>query len=267
MNSLSFSGWPALLAAGALTLAGPARAGPPQGETIDLGGGVTMEFVLIRAGSFTMGSDENTGDGDESPQHEVTITRPFYLGKFEVTQEQWVALMGSNPSGFKGAKRPVDSVSWNDCQRFLARLHEKTGRKFALPSEAQWEYACRAGTHTTWSFGNDAAVAGDYGWLGVNSGGTTHAVGTRKPNAWGLYDMHGNVWEWCADWYAKHGYPTGRVADPTGPATSEGRILRGGGWGEDPLNARCAGRNCDGPDGAHNGIGFRCVLLADGFNR
>ncbi len=236
-------------------------AAPPATASIDLGDGVAMRFVLIPAGSFVMGSPDNTGEEDEWPQHKVAITRPFYLGQFEVTQAQWEKVMGGNPSEFQGAQRPVDHVSWNDCQRFLEKLATRTGRTFALPTEAQWEYACRAGSTTPWSFGDRAASAGDYAWLGENSGGRTHDVGGKKPNAWGLYDMHGNVWEWCADFYEKHAYARSAPSDPPGPAQSEGHILRGGAWGEDALNVRSALRNCNGPDGAHNGIGFRCVML------
>jgi formylglycine-generating enzyme required for sulfatase activity len=235
----------------------------PKTASVDLGDGVTMDFVLIPAGSFEMGSDENTGEGDESPIHNVTLTRPFYLGKCEVTQEQWQQVMGNNPSDFRGAKLPVDTVSWNDCQEFFAKVKTRTGRTFTLPTEAQWEYACRAATSTPWSFGDKDTLATDYAWLGDNSGGTTHPVGTKKPNAWGLYDMHGNVWEWCADFYTKHAYDTNAPVDPLGPPASEGRILRGGAWGDAPEGIRCAVRNTNGPDGKHNGIGFRCVLVID----
>jgi formylglycine-generating enzyme required for sulfatase activity len=263
MKSLphSIACWWLLTTAATLGVAGPAQ--PPQSARVDLGSGVTMEFVLIGPGSFIMGSDENTGDGDESPEHKVTLSQAFYLGKYEVTQEQWTAVMGGNPSEFKGAQRPVDTVSWNDCQAFLAKLQDRTGRKFALPTEAQWEFACRAGTVTPWSFGAHDQPAADYAWIGSNSGGTTHPVGGKKPNAWGLYDMHGNVWEWCADWYAKHAYAGGEVTDPQGPASSEGRILRGGAWGEHPNNMRSACRNCIGPDVRHNGTGLRCMLLPE----
>jgi formylglycine-generating enzyme required for sulfatase activity len=234
-------------------------------ETMDLGGGVKMEFVLIQPGSFLMGTDEDSGDGDEAPVHKVTITKPFYLGRCEVTQEQWKKIMGGNPSHFKGAKLPVETVSWNDCRCFLAKLGEKTGRKFALPTEAQWEFACRAGTTNRWSFGGSDAGMGDYAWSGANSGGTTHPVGEKKPNAWGLYDMHGNVGEWCADWYAKHAYPKGDVTDPVraGPVPDSGPVWRGGAWGDNSDYLRCAYRNCNGPDGSHYGIGLRCVMLPD----
>ena len=233
---------------------------PTPTTTLELGRGVKMEFVLIPAGAFVMGSEENAGEGDESPQRRVTLTRAFYLGRFEVTQAEWEAVMGANPSEFRGALRPVDSVSWDDCQRFIAKVKAKTGRVLALPTEAQWEYACRAGTGTAWSFGAEEAAAVAHAWLAANAGGATHPVGEKHPNPWGLYDLHGNVWEWCADAYEKHAYRGGDVVDPRGPAASPGRILRGGGWGEHPNQARSAVRNCNGPDGRHNGIGFRCLL-------
>lgn len=231
-------------------------------ESLDLGGGVTMEFVRVPAGSFTMGSEENTGDGDESPKHTVTLTQSFYLGKFEVTQAQWTQLMGANPSKFRGPQLPVDSVSWNDAQLFLAKLGAKTGRRFALPTEAQWEYACRAGTTAPWSCGADESRLAASAWFAENSGETTHAVGTRAANPWGLHDLHGNVWEWCSDWYAKHAYAGGAATDPTGPAEPTGsRVLRGGGWGEDSDHVRSAVRNCIGPDIGNPGTGLRVVLL------
>jgi formylglycine-generating enzyme required for sulfatase activity len=244
-----------------LTRGASAPEPPPKTVTVDLGRGVAMEFVLIPAGSFVMGSDEHTGEGDESPAHRVTVSRPFYLGKTEVTQEQWTAVMGDNPSAFRGAKLPVEHVSWNDCQRFIAKLSAKAGRSFALPTEAQWEYACRGGTTTPWSFGKHESAAGDHAWLGENSGGGTHPVATKASNAWGLHDMHGNVWEWCSDWYAKHAYDDKNVIDPTGPAAATGsRVLRGGAWGDAPEGVRSAVRNCLSPAETHDGIGFRCVM-------
>ena len=224
---------------------------PMKTATIDLGGGVKMEFVLIQPGAFVMGtSEENDPDSDASPPHKVTLTQPFYLGKYEVTQEQWEKIMGRNPSHFPGAKRPVETVSWNACQEFLAKLQARTGRKFVLPTEAQWEFACRAGTSTLWSFGDRDAAMGNYAWSGSNSGQTTHAVGEKKPNAWGLYDLHGNVAEWCADWYAKHTYSRGDATDPGGPPAGDSRVVRGGAWGDDSGYLRCTYRNCNGPDGA-----------------
>jgi formylglycine-generating enzyme required for sulfatase activity len=175
--------------------------GPPKELAVDLGGGVKLELVLIPAGSFMMG-DEN-GYNNEKLVHKVNITKPFYLGKYEVTQEQWEAVMGNNPCHFKGPKNPVEQVSWNDCQKFLEKLNEKVGGgRFSLPTEAQWEYACRAGSTTKYCFGNDKSGLGEYAWYDESegdktrsAGDQTHPVGRKKPNAWGLYDMHGNVGE------------------------------------------------------------------------
>jgi formylglycine-generating enzyme required for sulfatase activity len=226
--------------------------------TVDLGGGVKMEFVLIRPGSFTMGSD--VGHKDEIPVHKVTLTQPFYLGKYEVTQEQWEKVMGGNPSVFKGTNLPVENVSWNDCQSFLAELQRKTGRKFALPTEAQWEYACRAGTTTTFSFGDDETTLAEHAWYAANSDRKTHPVGQKKPNAWGLYDMHGNVFEWCADWYTES-YPKEDATNPLGGASGERRVIRGGAWLYIPDNLRSADRSFSPPGYRVNEYGLRCVML------
>lgn len=225
--------------------------------TIDLGGGVTMEFVLIRPGSFKMGSDRN--DYDEKPVHKVTLTQPYYLGKYEVTQEQWERVMGNNPSHFKGAKLPVENVSWEDCQRFIRQIGEKVGRKFALPTEAQWEYACRAGTTTQYSCGDDPAVLDEYAWHAGNSELKTHPVGRKKPNPWGLYDMHGNVFEWCQDWYAES-YPEGDATDPTGAPEGDRRVIRGGAWLYVIDNLRSADRGFSPPEYRINEYGLRCVM-------
>ena len=233
--------------------------GPNKTETIDLGGGVKMEFVLIRPGSFTMGADKGN-QGDEKPAHKVTISKPFYLGKYEVTQEQWEKVMGSNPSNFKGPKLPVEQVSWNDCQNFLAKLKKKvTGYEFRLPTEAQWEYACRAGSTGDYCFDDGETNVGEYGWHSNTSGGKTHPVGEKKPNAWGLYDMHGNVWEWCSDAYGP--YSSEAVIDPKG-ANSGNRVLRGGAWYINPRCLRSASRDNGMPDYRYNGIGLRCVAVS-----
>jgi formylglycine-generating enzyme required for sulfatase activity len=227
-------------------------------ETVDLGDGVTMEFVLIQPGSFSMGTANH--DYDEKPVHQVTLTQPFYLGKYEVTQAQWEKVMGANPSHFKGAKLPVDNVSWDDCQLFLAALRKKVGKKFALPTEAQWEYACRAGTTTEFSSGHDEALVSDYAWHSGNSNLTTHPVGEKKPNPWGLYDMHGNVYEWCADWYAE-AYPGGDAVDPVGPTSGDRRVIRGGAWLYVLDNHRSSDRGFSPPDYRSDEYGLRCAML------
>jgi formylglycine-generating enzyme required for sulfatase activity len=228
--------------------------------TVSLGGGVNMEFVLVRPGSFQMGSE--TGAGDEKPVHKVTIAKAFYIGKYEVTQEQWQAVMGANPSSAKGPKLPVTDVSWTDCRDFAAKMAEG-GRGaagvFRLPTEAEWEYACRAGTTTAFCFGDSEASLGEYAWFTGNSGGKTHEVGTKKPNAWGLYDMHGNVREWCSDWYA-NAYTAEAATDPEGPAQGSSRVDRGGGWGLGAGGCRSAGRYDYAPGYRSGDLGGRLVL-------
>ncbi|QDV91080.1 Serine/threonine-protein kinase pkn1 [Phycisphaerae bacterium RAS2] len=208
--------------------------GPPKELTLDLGGGVKLDLVLIPAGEFMMGSpdDEEDRDSDEGPQHRVRISKPFYMGKYEVTQAQWQAIMGSNPSRFKGdGTLPVDSVSWEDCQAFCKKLSSRSGKEVRLPSEAEWEYACRAGTTTRFCFGDSDSSLGSYAWYDENSDNKTHSVGGKRANAWGLHDMHGNVWEWCEDTHHDNytGAPTdGRAWTTGGKQTS--RVLRGGSW-------------------------------------
>jgi formylglycine-generating enzyme required for sulfatase activity len=213
--------------------------------SFDLGGEVKIELVLIQPGSFLMGDE--TGDAEEKPVHKVTIGKPFYLGKFEVTQEQWEAVMGGNPSHFKGKKNPVERISWEACQEFIKKLNEKfadSGAIFSLPTEAQWEYACRAGSSTRFCFSDEEAGLAEYGWFADNAGGKTHPVGEKKQNAWGLYDMHGNVWEWCADWYDGNYYRQSPANDPAGPTAVSSRILRGGSWGDPGPYCRSAYRYC-----------------------
>ncbi|MCK5186398.1 MAG: formylglycine-generating enzyme family protein [Deltaproteobacteria bacterium] len=163
---------------------------------------IGMEFVLIPAGEFEMGSPSGEEDrwDNEGPVHTVKIEKAYYLGKYEVTQEQWREVMGTNPSSFKGDDLPVEQVSWNDAQDFVRKLNAREGTdKYRLPSETEWEYAARAGTTTRYSFGNDESDLGDYAWYSDNPGSKTHQVGQKQPNPWGLYDMHGNVWEWVQD--------------------------------------------------------------------
>ncbi len=217
---------------------------------VDLGGGVMLDLVLIRPGKFLMGSEN--GDSDEKPVHEVTISRSFYLGKYEVTQAQWEAVMGSNPSCFKGATLPVEQVSWEDCQKFIEKINSKGVGTFRLPTEAEWEYACRAGTT-----GGYAGNLDEMAWYDKNSGDMTHPVGTKKANPWGLYDMHGNVWEWCQDWYGP--YPGSAVQDPKGAAGGSYRVARGGCWYHDARICRSAARAGGSPSSRHYNLGFRLV--------
>jgi formylglycine-generating enzyme required for sulfatase activity len=194
-------------------------------EKIDLGKGVKLEMVLIPAGKFMMGSPvSEKGRNENETQHEVILTKPFYMGKYEVTQEQWEAVMGNNPSLVKGEKLPVTNVPATHLQNFIAKLNAKSNSGYRLPTEAEWEYTFRAGTITAYSFG-DAITPKDANYTGSKIG-IPATVGNYQANAFGIYDMHGNVWEWCEDWFGD--YPTGVVVDPTGPVTGEKRVLRGG---------------------------------------
>ena len=230
--------------------------------TVDLGGGVLMEFVLIQPGAFQMGS---THRSDEQPIHTVTIAKPFYMGKYLVTQAQWLRINGPmNASNFKGATNPVETVGCNECEWFMAKLKKQApGRTYRLPTEAEWEYACRAGSTSDYYFGSDTNRLGEYAWYGANSNNKTHPVGEKKPNAWGLYDMHGNVWEWCADVY--HATYAGAPTD--GSAWTQGgtgqRVLRGGSWLADARYVRAAVRNGLDTDYRYMYYGFRVVAEVD----
>jgi formylglycine-generating enzyme required for sulfatase activity len=220
-----------------------------------------MEFVLVKGGCFSMGS---TVRDDEKPVHEVCV-KDFYLGKYEVTQAQWVKIMGSNPSSFKacGPECPVESVSWNDAQEFIQALSAKSKKQYRLPTEAEWEYAAtNAGKHDVWAGTNDEAKLGAYGWYVKNSGETIHKVGQKKPNALGLYDMSGNVWEWCQDYYSTAYYGESLKDNPVGPLEGQERAARGGSWENDPVSLR--GTNRDNVDAAarDNIRGLRLVLPA-----
>ena len=237
------------------------KAGPPDAIALDLGGGVKLELVLIPAGKFMMGSpkEEKDRQDSEGPQHEVAISKPFYMAVYPVTQEQYEKVTGKNPSHFKGAQNPVENVNWDDAVGFCKHLSQKTGKTVQLPTEAQWEYACRAGSTTRFCYGddNDDSKLGDYAWYTGNSGGTTHPVGQKKPNDWGLYDMHGNIWQWCSDLYDEKYYANSPKTDPQGPATSSARVLRGGGWGASPALSRSATRGGWGWGGRDIYNGFR----------
>jgi formylglycine-generating enzyme required for sulfatase activity len=228
---------------------------------LDLGKNVTLKLALIAPGKFLMGSpaDEGGRDEDEGPQREVVISKPFYVGLHEVTQAQYEAIMGAKPSKFTDAAKPVESVSWEDAAEFCRRLSRRTNQAVALPTEAQWEYACRAGAKTRFSSGDDERSLATVARYSQGANGGTAPVGSKKPNAWGLYDMHGNVWEWCADWYAGS-YVNAPTQDPAGPALGESHVLRGGSWINTADGCRCATRNKGLPDVRYNGIGFRIVV-------
>ena len=199
-----------------------------------------MEFVLIPAGAFLMGAVD--GESEERPVHMVQISQPFYLGTYSVTQAQWQSITGENPSRFAGhANRPVEQVSWDDAQRFIQWLQRREPAvTYRLPTEAEWEYACRAGSTTAYSFGDDPQRLKEYAWYSDNSGGQTHDVGQLQPNAWGLCDMHGNVWEWVQDWYDADYYQHSPTVDPQGPASGSDRVIRGGSWGGGAGDCRSA---------------------------
>jgi formylglycine-generating enzyme required for sulfatase activity len=234
------------------------RGTPGRAMTVDLGGGAKMEMVWIPAGEFNMGSDD--GESYEKPIHRVKLTKGFWMGKYEVTQEQWKRVMGNNPSYFQGGRNPVERVSWSDCQEFIRKLNVSVqGSGFRLPTEAEWEYGCRAGTTTRFHSGNADGNLDGIAWYGGNSGSTTHPVVQKQANPWGLHDMSGNVWEWCQDWYAN--YPSGAVTDPTGTSSGSDRVLRGGSWGNNPVDCRSAFRNGNGPSRASFSYGFRVVVV------
>jgi formylglycine-generating enzyme required for sulfatase activity len=211
-----------------------------------------MKFKPLLGGTFTMGQEEHAV--------EVTLTNAFELGVYEVTQKQYEAVMGTNPSQFKGPQNPVERVSWDDAVEFCRKLsalpaEKKAGYVYRLPTEAEWECACRAGTTTAYSFGDSDSELGDYAWYNENSVNTTHPVGGKKPNPWGLYDMHGNVFEWCQDWYGD--YPSGAVTDPTGAASGSRRVLRGGSFNFHSSNVRSAYRFLSLPVSRSFPYGFR----------
>jgi len=217
-------------------------------------GSIEKEMMPISAGKFVMGPVLFEKDSrKDKTQHKVTLTKPFFMGKYEVTQERWEALMGNNPSLTKGARLPVTGVSWDDCQGFIRMLNAKTKGGYRLPTEAEWEYSCRAGTTTAYSVG-DIITKSDANY-GDGEAGTTKLGGSYKPNSFGLYDMHGNVWEWVEDRFGD--YPAGAVTDPTGPAKGEHRVFRGGSFFGDGSQAFSSNRrNCPPTDRALN-VGFR----------
>jgi formylglycine-generating enzyme required for sulfatase activity len=260
-----------------------------QSFSEDLGNGVKLEMIYIPGGSFLMGSPEDEGYENERPQHRVTLS-PFYIGKYPITQAQWRAAMGNNPSHFKGIDLPVEQVTWDDAVKFCQAIRKRTGRTYRLPTEAEWEYSCRAGSIGQYCFGDGQSLLDQFAWFGNNAGvqrldarkvweevghewekywgliqkndNKTHPVGQKKPNKFGLNDMHGNVWEWCQDWYDENYYAQSPETDPQGPESGEYRVLRGGSWSEDIDFCRSAYRHHEAPDVAYLAFGFRVVCIA-----
>ena len=221
------------------------------------------EMVLVESGTFTMGcTDDECIVDRELPAHQVTLTKGYYIGKYEITQAQWKAVMGNNPSHFRGDNLPVEQVNWEDVQRFLIKLNELTGKNYRLPTEAEWEYACRGGkfsAHYKYSGSNDVY---DVAWCGAYSGGTsnetTYPVGTKQPNELNIYDMSGNVWEWCSDWYSA--YTEEPQTDPQGATEGSDRVARGGGWYTVEEFCHVANRFIGNPDFRDNSLGVRVAL-------
>jgi formylglycine-generating enzyme required for sulfatase activity len=250
-----------------LALLDQAKAQAPKEITNSIG----MNLVLIPKGTFMMGSPESEqGRNEIENQHEVTISKDYYLGVYEVTQAQYEKVMGKNPSSFQGAKvgnenadLPVENVSWDDTVEFCKKLSDlpeekKASREYRLPTEAEWEYACRAGSKTAYAFDDEEGLLPEYGWFKRNSSDRTHTVGLLEPNAWGLYDMHGNVWECCSDRYGD--YPKGAVSDPSGPKVGSDRVYRGGSWCNGAAFCRSATRYGIDPSDRISDYGFRVAL-------
>ena len=228
---------------------------PPKDLIIDLGGGIRMEFVLIPAGSFIMGDEK--GADRERPVHKVTISKPYYLARHEVTRAQYGVVMQSEPAKVAQPDYPVDFARWDTCQEFLARLNKlKPGMRFRLPTEAEWEYAARAGSQSRYFFGDDSRLLPEYAWFQELAGGGAHPVGQKKPNPWGLFDIYGNVWEWCQDYYGP--YDAKDQTDPSGPVAGKRRVFRGGAWNGPSDRCRSAAR--DSFPAAAFVLGFRVVV-------
>jgi formylglycine-generating enzyme required for sulfatase activity len=255
----------------------------PEASTSAYKNSLGMEFVLIQAGSFNMGADARLEDTqiDEAPIHRVIISKAFFIGKYEVTRRQWAELMEENESPAQAHEspeqtqelfgdHPVTQISWDEAQSFIERLNLKEGgNKYRLPTEAEWEYAARAGSNSTFYFGDDAAQLGQYAWFGETiAQGSTHPVGQKQPNAWGLYDIHGNVWEMVQDWYGME-YYNETIAperllqpsiDPAGPESGISRVERGGSWNASATNCRTANRHFNTPDKKYSNLGFRLAM-------
>ena len=226
----------------------------PKGALDD----IMRNMVYVEGGTFTMGatSEQQNPEDDEKP-HRVSLSS-FYIGKYEVTQALWKAVMGSNPSHFEGDNLPVENVSWNDCQTFLSKLNAMTGKNFRLPTEAEWEFSARGGNRSRGYQYSGSNVLSDVAWYDDNSGSKTHNVGTKAPNELGIYDMSGNVWEWCQDWEGS--YSSSAQTNPKGPSSGSYRVIRCGGWGSSARFCRVANRSSSSPDDWDCYLGLRLAL-------
>ena len=228
--------------------------------TIHVKDGINIEMVKVEAGSFDMGAtpEMENPDASEKPVHRVTLTNNYNIGKYEVTQALWQAVMGNNPSNSKGDNLPVEKVSWNNCQKFISKLNKLTGKSFRLPTEAEWEYAARGGNKSRGYQYSGSNTIGDVAWYDGNSGSKTHAVGTKQPNELGIYDMTGNVWEWCQDWYGS--YSSSPQTNPTGAVSGSGRVYHGGSWVSSARDCRTSYRGLSTPGARSFILGLRLVL-------
>jgi formylglycine-generating enzyme required for sulfatase activity len=220
-----------------------------------------MEFIFVKGGCYDMGDTFGDGESDEKPVHKVCIS-DFYIGQYEVTQGQWKTIMGSNLSDFSfcGDTCPVEMISWNDTQEFIQKLNSKTGKSYRLPTEAEWEYAARSGGKKEKYAGTSSdSELSSYAWYNFNSDNETHPVGKKKPNGIGIYDMSGNVYEWCQDWFSSDYYKNKPRNNPQGPSSDSKRVFRGGSWLNEPQLLRASDRNDDDPSIRHRRIGFRLV--------
>ena len=242
-------------------------------ETVDTDGnsimtlnGIIFKMIAVEGGTFKMGAQSSDSGGDnydsdaeddESPVHDVTLSS-YYIGETEVTQELWEAVMGSNPSHSRGSQKPVENVSWNECQEFITKLNELTGKNFRLPTEAEWEYAARGGNKSKGYKYSGSNTIGNVAWYTENSGTKTHDVKTKQANELGIYDMSGNVWEYCQDWYGS--YSSGSQTNPTGPSSGSYRVLRGGGCCNPSRSSLVSSRTYDSPNHRLDDHGFRLIL-------
>ena len=242
---------------------GTSSTSKPKTVTVENNGKkVSFKMMPVEAGTFTMGATEEqqSPESDEKPAHSVTITDDYYMGETEVTQELWEAVMGNNPSKFSGSTNPVEQVSWDDCQEFIKKLNTLTGEQFRMPTEAEWEFAARGGNKSKGYQYSGSDNLDDVAWYGENwKTGSTHPVKKKASSELGIYDMSGNVWEWCLDWYGSS-YSSSLQTNPTGPATGSCRVIRGGSWDDNAKACRLSRRGNIEPEDGANFLGLRLVL-------